>query len=133
MLGWLKLRRIGGQEEQRDVVRHAQFHTGMPSGAVEHQHNLFVRTRAHLTRERRQLDLKERDGDGGGQMEEDAPRGRMDKADHIAPLIAVLDRRDGPMPDWRPDAAQDGLEANAMFIGRPQLDTGPRESRRDGF
>jgi hypothetical protein len=79
MLRRLEFGGVGGQEEQVDVVGHAQLHAGMPSGAVEHQHDLFARTRADLARESRQFHFEERDGDRGREMEDRATRGRMDK------------------------------------------------------
>lgn len=123
MFGGLDLGRVGGQEEQMHVVGHAQFHAAMPAGAVEDQYNLFARPGAHLACKGGQLDLKERDGDGGRQVEEDATRGRMDKPDDIAPLIAGLHWRHGSLPYRRPDAAQDGLEANATLVSRPGSST----------
>jgi len=48
----------------------------------------------------------------------------MHKADEVAPGKAVLHGGDGPLPDRGPDAAQQGFEANTMFVGRPQLDLG---------
>ena len=42
MLGGLQLGRIRRQEEQVDVLGDAQVHTGVPAGAIEHQHDLLV-------------------------------------------------------------------------------------------
>src|SRR5271165_5668163 len=55
-------------------------------------------------------------------MENAPPRGGMDKADQIAPVIAMLDRRNGALSVKAPDLLQDGLEADAVLIHRPQLD-----------
>jgi len=57
-------------------------------------------------------------------MEERAPGGRVDEANQIAPSEAVLDDGAGTLPNRRPDAAQQRLEANAMLIGGPQFDLG---------
>jgi hypothetical protein len=57
-------------------------------------------------------------------MEESPPRRWMDEADEIAPGRAVLDRGNGALSTGRPDAAQEGLEANAMLIRRPQFHGG---------
>lgn len=105
MFGGLQFGGVGRQKQQMHVVGHAQFHAGMPPGAVEDEHDLFARPCADLTRKGGQLDLKERDGDGGRQVEDGAARGRMDEADNIAPFIAVLDRSDRPLSARRPDAA----------------------------
>ena len=45
MLSRLQLRGVRRQEQEVHMVRHAQPHTGMPTGAVEHQHDLLGRTR----------------------------------------------------------------------------------------
>lgn len=45
----------------------------------------------------------------------------MDEADEVAPGNAVLHDGGGPLPDGRPDAAQQRFEPNAMFVGRPQF------------
>ena len=103
----------------------------MPARAIEDEDNLLVGTRADLAREGGQLHLEQSDGDRGRQMEDGPARGRMDETDDVAPRIAVLDRSDRSLPDRRPDAAQDGLEANAMLVGRPQLDLGARKRRRE--
>ena len=64
-------------------------------------------------------------------MEQSAPRGRMDEADEVAPGEAVLDNGGRPLADRRPDAAQQGFQANTMFVGRPQLDARLREGVGD--
>lgn len=112
-----------------DVVGHAQLETRMPARAIEDQHDLFVGTRAHLAGEFGQLDLKERDADGGREMEDGPPRGGMDEADEIAPFKAVLHARHRPLANRRPDPAQQRFEADPVLIDRPQLDAGVRERR----
>ena len=53
----------------------------------------------------------------------------MDKADQVAPLVAVLDRSEGTLPVDTPDLVQDGLEPNAVFVHGPQLDERLRKGR----
>ena len=43
MLGGLEFRRIRRQEEQVDVVRHAQALRAVPSSTVQDEHNLLAR------------------------------------------------------------------------------------------
>jgi hypothetical protein len=50
MLDWLELRRVGRQKQQMDMVRDAQVDAGVPARPVEDQYNLFVWSRADLTR-----------------------------------------------------------------------------------
>ena len=68
---------------------------------------------------------------GRRQMKDGAPRGGMDKADEVAPLVAMLDRRDGRWPSRAPDLAQDRFQPNAVFVDGPQLDGRVGEGRRD--
>ena len=82
------------------------------------------------TRGRGDFYFKERDVDGGGQMEDGATRGGMDKADEVAPFIAVLHRRERALPVKTPDLVRDRLEADAMLVHRPQFDPGVRKCRR---
>ncbi|HEV8193341.1 MAG TPA: hypothetical protein VGP82_17905 [Ktedonobacterales bacterium] len=50
------------------VIWHAQFHAGVPAGAVEHEHNPLRGTRSYLAGELRELHLKEGYADAGRQM-----------------------------------------------------------------
>jgi hypothetical protein len=132
MLGRLQLGGVWGQEEQMDMLGHPQAHTGMPAGTVEDQDDLFVRASADLPGELGQFHLKERDRDTRGEMVQGPTRGRMDEPHQVAPFEAVADWGEGPLANRRPDASEQRLEANAMFVGRPQLDLGVRKSGRDG-
>jgi hypothetical protein len=60
-------------------------------------------------------------------MKDSTARGRVDQADEIAPLVAVLDRSQRTLPLDRPNLVQDGLEAIAVFIHCPQLDDAVRK------
>ena len=45
----------------------------------------------------------------------------MDKPIHIELFVALVDPDEGTLPFAYPDAPDDRLEANPMFIHRPQL------------
>ena len=45
----------------------------------------------------------------------------MHEGVEIAPLIAMLHRGLRPLPAGAPDTAQNGLEADAVLVGRPEL------------
>ena len=121
VLGGLQLGRVRWQEEQVDVLGHPQAHAGMPPGLVEHEHELLVGSRSRLLCEGGQLDLKEVDTHGGGEMEERPAGGGMGKADQSAPGEAMLDEGVRARTGRRPDAAQQRLEPNAMLVGHPQF------------
>lgn len=113
------------------VFWHTKFDTGMPARTIEDEHDLLGWTGTYLARELGQLDLEHGDTDRRGQMEERAPGGGMDEADEIAPGEAVLYRGNWTLTNRRPDLAQQWLEADAVFVGRPQFDVGLGEGRRD--
>lgn len=72
VLGRLEFGGVGGQKQQVDVVGDAQMGTGVPAGPVEDEPNLLVRSRPDLRGQLGKFDLKERNADGRGQMEESA-------------------------------------------------------------
>lgn len=55
----------------------------------------------------------------------------MHKPDEIAPVIAVLDGRNGPLTVETPDFVEDRLQSDAVLIGRPEFDLRVREGGRD--
>ena len=113
------------------MLGHPQADAGMPAGAVEHEHNLLGGARPCLTCERGELGFKDRDTDGGGQMEEGPSGGGMDEADQVAPGEAMPHHGNGALADRGPDAPQQRFEADAMFIGGPQFDLRLRERGGD--
>jgi hypothetical protein len=104
---------------------------GVLTGAVEHQHNLLGGTGPCLTRERGQFHFKHRNADGGGEMEEGASGGGVHEADQVAPGKAMAHYGNRALADRGPDAPQQRFEADALFIGRPQLDLRLREGGGD--
>src|SRR5258708_13292439 len=63
-------------------------------------------------------------------MKDGAPRGGMHEADEGAPREAMLDRGQRALAVNTPDLVQDGLEANAMLVDRPELNLRVREGDR---
>ena len=124
VLGGLQFGRVRRQEEQVDVLGHAQALEACQPARSRTRTICLAGTRAHLAGKGGQLDLEERDAHAGRQMEEGASRGGMDEADEVAPGEAVLHEGDRALANRRPDATQERLEADAMLVGRPQLDRG---------
>jgi hypothetical protein len=58
-------------------------------------------------------------GHGREQQPPRAARGRMHKGVEVAPLIAVLHHRLGPLATETPQPAQDRFEPHAMLVGGP--------------
>jgi hypothetical protein len=131
MLGGLQLGRVRRQEVQMDVFRDAEPQARVPAGAVQDEDDLLLGAGAHCCGEAGQLDLEKGNGDGRRQVEECAAGRGMDETDEVAPDEAMTHAGDRSTADRRPDAPQQGFEANAMLVGRPQLDGGVGEGRRD--
>ena len=102
----------------------------MPTRAIQHEDDLFVRTGSHLPSKGGELDLKERDTDGAGEVKDRAPRRRMHEADQIAPFKALLHRSQRSLAVETPDLVQDRLEANAVFVDGPHFHLGLRKGGR---
>lgn len=107
-----------------DVVRDPEMDAGMPPGAIEDEHDLLAGTRPCLMCKCGELHLKDGDTHRRGQMKDGPSGGGMDEADEPAPGKAVLDQRHGSLAPRRPEAAQERLQADAMFVGGPEFDLG---------
>ena len=125
MFGRLELGRIRRQEEQVNMLGNAQLEAGMPARTIQHQHDLPLWASADLARKLGQLHFEEWNADRSGQMKDSAalrPRGGMHKTDQIAPIVAVLDRCGGAHAVEAPGLVQNGFQADAVFVDRPELD-----------
>ena len=131
MLGGLQFGRVGWKDQQVHVLGHTEAHAGMPTGTVEHEDDLLGGTGPDGTGKRGELHCKHGNADGRGQMQDGAPRGRVDKADEGAPGEAVAHQRHWSVANGRPDPPHHRLEPDAVFIDRPQLDAGMWKGRRD--
>src|SRR5690242_205153 len=98
----------------------------MPARAVEHEDDGLVGTGADLGGERRQERAEQRGVDAVGDEPHDLARGGSDEAVQIKPLVAVMAPGDGAAATRRPDLAQDRLQAEAVFIERPDFDRNRR-------
>jgi hypothetical protein len=131
VLGRLQFRGIRWQEQEMDVLGHAQTLRLVPARAIQDEHDLLGGARSHALCKGHQLRFEEGDAHRGGQMKHRTPGGGMHEAHEIAPLIAVLDGRKGPLSVKTPDFVQDRFQADAMLIDRPELDRRLRERGRD--
>ena len=121
----------GGRKSRWTCSGTRSLRAGVPAGAVQDEHDLLGGAGADRAGEGGELDLEERDLTAGGQVEERPARGGLDEADEVAPFEAVLHRRDRPLPVEAPDLVQDGLQADAVLVGRPELDCGLGVGGRD--
>lgn len=114
------------------MLRQAELDACVPARTIQHEDDLLGRTGSRLACKLRQLDFKDGDADGRGQMKEGASGGGMDEANQIAPSEAMLDGSNGSLANRRPDLAEQRLQANAVFVGGPQLDGRLRVCVGDG-
>ena len=112
----------GGRKSRWTCSGTRRRRTGVPAGTIQDEDDLLLGAGADLAGEVGQFDFEERDAHRGRQMEEGAARGGMDKADQIAPGVAMLHGGERALARRRPDPAQERFEADAVFVGRPQLD-----------
>src|SRR3954470_22124059 len=98
----------------------------MPASAVEHEDDVFVGAGADLGGERRQQRAEQRGVDAIGDEPHNLAGGGPDEAIEIEPLVAVVATGDGTAAARRPDLAQDRLQAEAVFVERPNFDRAGR-------
>jgi hypothetical protein len=130
MFGWLQFWRIGWEEEQMEVVWHAQALGAVPARAIQHEDNLLAGTRTNGLGKGSEFGFKEGHAHRRRRMKDCATGSGMDKADEIAPFVAMLDWGEWTLVVQSPDFAQDRFQANAMLVHGPQLDRRLREGRR---
>jgi hypothetical protein len=131
MFSGLQLWRIRWQEEQVDVLGHLEPLAGVPARTIQDQDDLLAGAGADRRGEGDQLDCEERDADRGGEMEARAARGGLHETHEGAPGEAVAHHGDGALPFGSPDPPQEWLQADAVFVGRPEFDGRLREGVGD--
>ena len=124
--GRLDLWRVRWQEHQFNALRNHQIPGDMPARTIKHQDDVLVGTGADLGGERRQERAEQGCVDAVGDEPHDLARGGSDEAVQIKPLVAVMAPGDGAAATRRPDLARDRLQAEAVFIERPDFDRNRR-------
>ena len=106
------------------MLGHPQLQTGMPSRPVQHQHDLLLWACSHRAGKGVEFNGKQLQIHAGRQMENASTGGGMHETHQIAPVVAMLDWRNGPLAVKAPDLLQDGLEPEPVLIHGPQLHLG---------
>lgn len=101
----------------------------MPAGLVEHEHDDALVPRPRLTRKEPQQRLEEGFGDTIAEIPDHLAACGLHEGGHIEPLIAVMAERNRALADGGPLPAQDGLQAEPVLIGGPNLDGEVRLAR----
>lgn len=122
VLGGLEFGGVGREEEQMDALGATNRLAGMPPGAIQDQQDVLGGTGTDIPSKGGEDLGKEGRTHAGEHPPLGLPGARPDKATEVEPLVALLDRRDGALPDRGPDPTDERQEADPMFIGRPELD-----------
>jgi hypothetical protein len=93
----------------------------MPAGSIENKDDVLVSAGPHVTGERRQDEAENRGVDGLDNEPHNLTGDRSDKAIEIQPLKPVVALGDRATAARCPDLAQDRLQAEPMFIERPDF------------
>jgi hypothetical protein len=121
VLGGLKLGRIPGQVDEPDPIRNSQVGRGVPAGVVKPEHDDALPSRPGLAGKQRQQRREERLGDAVRYVPEHLAGDRLHEGGDVQPLVTVVAKRDRPLTFGRPGSAQDRLQPDAVFVGRPDL------------
>jgi hypothetical protein len=89
---------------------------------IQHEKELFAAPGADRLGTLGEGDRQGRNGHGGEQQPPGPTGTRAHKSIAIAPLVAMVHDRRGALSAGAPDAAEDGLEPDAVLVGGPQLD-----------
>lgn len=124
MFGRLQFRGIRREKEEVDALRHLDLVSGMPPCAIEHHDDPLGPPGANVAGKGCQHPGKERCRHGRQEPPLGLARGGADEATEIEPLVALLDGSDRPLSDGCPHPADEGEQADAMFVGGPQFHGG---------
>src|SRR5579871_1168272 len=119
MLRRLEFGTIRRQEIQVQMGWAVQTWTGMPACTVKQQADMFMRPSADKIGESQEGCFKSRNRDSWHEQPGGATGGGLDKSINVQPLVTWVDRDRWTLPAFGPHPAQDGLEADAMFVHRP--------------
>lgn len=120
-LSRVQLRRVRGQEPERQSLRQRQPLARVPSRAIHDEDDPMCAIDADIMGERRECRLHRRNVHPRHGEPVRRARRRMDEGVDPQPLVARVDPRDRSLPARRPDPPQHRLQAQARLILRPRL------------
>lgn len=121
VFGRLQFRGVRRLEDEAYTIGRGDAIADMPTGVVQLKDNGLVRTGANLAGEGFQGGLESLDIDGVEQEPHHLATGRADEAVEVEPLEAVATSGKGPVPLGCPDPTGQRLQAEAVFVERPNL------------
>ena len=126
MFGRLQLGTVSGLKHEADAVGNGKILGPVPAGIVELEHDALVGSGADRLGKIGEDEFEQLLADGVGDVPHRPAGCRLDKPRHIEPFETMMAKRDRPLADRCPHPAHDRLQANAVFIARPQFDAGVR-------
>jgi hypothetical protein len=121
VLGRLQFRALGWLEDEADTIGDGQVLRTMLARIVELKHDALLGPRADRLGKIGENAFEHLLADGVGDVPHRLARRRLDESGHIEPLETMMAERDWPLADRRPHPARDRLQANAVFVRRPDL------------
>ncbi len=95
---------------------------GVPSGAIEHQHDDALASCPDRACESREQLLEERLVEAVRQIPDGFPAAGMHERGDVEPLITMVPECDRAVADGRPHAATNGFQAEPVLVRRPYFD-----------
>jgi len=126
MLGGLQFGAVGRLENEPDAFGHDQIFRAVPAGPVKLKHCTLVVADSNRFGEVREDGLEHFFAHGIRDIPYRAAGGRLDEAMDVEPLVAMMTECDWTFAFRRPHAARDRLQADPMFVHRPDFDRGAR-------
>ncbi len=120
--GRLQFRRVGRRKDQAHAVWNVEPRFPVPSGVVEDEKDGSIASRAGLAREGGEQRLEKLFRDAIVHIPERLSRRGRDEGGDVEPVETMMAKRDRTLADRRPNAPRNGLQAEAMFVGREDFD-----------
>ncbi len=115
-----QFRRICRKRQEEEIWGHLEFLAGVPTGLIQQEDDELLLVWINQSAEFVQRDLHQRNADTGQDQEIALSGLRFNKDVGIQPLILTALSDNGTLPPERPEALQDGFEAESPFILHPQ-------------
>lgn len=94
----------------------------MPAGIVELKHDALVGPGTDRFGKIGENEFEQLLAHGVGDIPHRLARHRLDEPGHVEPFETVMAECDRPLADRRPHAPRDRLQADTVFVHRPDLD-----------
>lgn len=108
--------------DQPDAIWNWKIFWAVPAGIIKLQDDDAIAAGTGFTRKGGEQFGKEGLVDPIGKIPDRLSAGGRDEAGHVKPFVAMVTKRNRPLPDRRPNPAMDRLEAEPMLIRGPHLD-----------